>query len=57
MWRTMLEDGLNPATAEGAGTMWLELLTLTDLPEALFVLLGNGALISGLALAGAAARA
>lgn len=52
----MLEDGLNPETAEGAGTMGLELLRLADPPEVLLVPLGNGALISGVALAVKAAR-
>lgn len=46
-----LEDGLDPETAEGAGTIGLELLTLKDLPEVLAIPLGNGALINGLALA------
>ena len=52
----MLEDGLNPETAEGAGTMGLELLTLADVPEALLIPLGNGALINGVALAVKASR-
>ncbi len=47
----MLEDGLDPETAEGAGTMGLELLRLPDLPEVFVVPLGNGALLSALALA------
>lgn len=53
---TMLEDGLNPETAEGAGTLGLELLGLADLPEVLLIPLGNGALISGVALAVKASR-
>ncbi len=52
----MLEDGLNPEVSEGAGTMGLELLTLAEPPEMLLVPLGNGALISGVALAVKAAR-
>ncbi len=47
----MLEDSLNPETAEGAGTMGLELLTLENVPDVLLVPLGNGALINGVALA------
>lgn len=52
----MLEDGLNPETAEGAGTMGLELLTLAEVPDALLIPLGNGALINGVALAVKASR-
>lgn len=52
----MLEDGLNPETAEGAGTMGLELLTLENVPDVLLVPLGNGALINGVALAVKASR-
>lgn len=46
----MLEDSLDPETAEGAGTIGLELLILKDLPESLVVPLGNGALINGIGL-------
>jgi len=52
----MLEDSLNPETAEGAGTMGLELLRLEDVPDTLLILLGNGALINGVALAVKASR-
>lgn len=47
----MLIDSLDPETAEGAGTIGLELLTLADVPKILLVPLGNGALINGIALA------
>lgn len=46
----MLEDSLNPETAEGAGTMGLELLELGDVPDVLLIPLGNGAMINGIAL-------
>lgn len=52
----MLEDSLNPETAEGAGTMGLELLRLEDVPEVLLIPLGNGAMINGVALAVKASR-
>ena len=52
----MLEDSLNPETAEGAGTMGLELLGLADLPEVLLIPLGNGAMLNGIALAVKASR-
>ena len=52
----MLEDSLNPETAEGAGTMGLELLELETLPDILLIPLGNGALINGIALAVKASR-
>lgn len=52
----MLEDSLDPETAEGAGTMGLELLTLEDVPDTLLIPLGNGALINGVALAVKASR-
>ncbi len=52
----MLEDSLNPETAEGAGTMGLELLALPELPEILLIPLGNGAMLNGVALAVKAAR-
>lgn len=44
-----LEDGREPAIAEGAGTIALELLTSATRPAALYVPVGNGALISGIA--------
>ncbi|HWA34982.1 MAG TPA: pyridoxal-phosphate dependent enzyme [Cyclobacteriaceae bacterium] len=44
----MIEDGLVPETAEGAGTMALELLK-TDPFDALLIPLGNGALFNGIA--------
>lgn len=56
MGARMLEDGLNPETAEGAGTMGLELLTLQEVPDVLLIPLGNGALINGVALAVKASR-
>lgn len=52
----MLEDSLDPETAEGAGTLGLELLALREVPEVLVVPLGNGALINGIALAVKASR-
>ncbi len=52
----MLEDSLDLETAEGAGTMGLELLTLTDFPDTLIIPLGNGAMINGVALAVKATR-
>ena len=47
----MVEDGLEPATAEGAGTMGLELAAYPEPIETLLVPLGNGALFAGVALA------
>lgn len=52
----MLIDSLDPETAEGAGTMGLELLELADIPQTLIVPLGNGAMINGMALAVKATR-
>ncbi len=52
----MLEDSLDPETAEGAGTMGLELLELEDVPEVLLIPLGNGAMLNGIALALKASR-
>lgn len=52
----MLEDGLDPETAEGAGTIGLELLQLETVPDVLLIPLGNGALINGVALAVKASR-
>ncbi len=45
----MVEDGLEPAISEGAGTIGLELLELPEAPEVLLVPLGNGALLAGVA--------
>jgi threonine dehydratase len=44
-----LEDGREPAIAEGAGTIALELLTSATRPTAIYVPVGNGALICGVA--------
>lgn len=44
-----LEDGREPAIAEGAGTIALELLRSETRPAALYVPVGNGALICGIA--------
>jgi len=44
-----LEDGREPAIAEGAGTIALELLRSATRPLAIYVPVGNGALISGIA--------
>ncbi|HUG53651.1 MAG TPA: threonine/serine dehydratase [Vicinamibacteria bacterium] len=46
----LVEDGLEPATAEGAGTIGLEWLEFPESLDALLVSLGNGALLSGVAL-------
>jgi len=43
----MIEDSLEPATGEGAGTMGLELLELPQRLDALLVPLGNGAMLAG----------
>lgn len=43
----MIEDGLVAETAEGAGTIGLELLKLSNL-EAILIPLGNGALFNGI---------
>ena len=43
----MIEDGLDPAIAEGAGTIALELLRYPEPIDDLLVPLGNGALITG----------
>ena len=45
----MIEDSLDIATAEGAGTIGLELLGLPTPLDALVVPLGNGALLAGVA--------
>jgi threonine dehydratase len=45
----MVEDALEPATAEGAGTMALELLAFPRPPDAVLVPLGNGAMLAGVA--------
>jgi len=44
-----VEDGREPAIAEGAGTIALELLAAEPALDALFVPLGNGALLAGIA--------
>lgn len=44
-----LEDGKEPAIAEGAGTIAWELLQTTPRPAALYVPVGNGSLICGIA--------
>ena len=44
---TFVEDGRNPETAEGAGTLALELSRYSDPFDAVLVPLGNGALING----------
>ncbi len=45
----MIEDSLDPATGEGAGTIGLELLAFPEHLEALLVPLGNGAMLAGIA--------
>lgn len=45
----MIEDSLEPGTAEGAGTMGLELLTFSEPIASLVVPLGNGAMLAGIA--------
>ncbi|MEM9783632.1 MAG: pyridoxal-phosphate dependent enzyme [Pseudomonadota bacterium] len=47
----LVEDGSDIETAEGAGTMGLELARLTPRLDALIVPLGNGAMITGVAAA------
>ena len=46
---TMVEDGLDPAIAEGAGSIGLELLARGDAWDAIVVPLGDGALLGGTA--------
>jgi threonine dehydratase len=46
---TMVEDGLDPAIAEGAGSIGVELLAHGDAFDAIVVPLGNGALLGGVA--------
>lgn len=46
---TMVEDGLDPAIAEGAGSIGVELLSRGDAFDAVVVPLGNGALLGGVA--------
>jgi len=43
----MVEDSLDPATGEGAGTIAVELLGWAEPFDALLVALGNGALLTG----------
>jgi threonine dehydratase len=45
----MVEDGLEPAISEGAGTIALELLAWPEPLDAIVVPLGNGALLGGIA--------
>ncbi|HEY8312146.1 MAG TPA: threonine/serine dehydratase [Gemmatimonadaceae bacterium] len=45
----MIEDSLDPATGEGAGTMALELLEFPEHLDTLLVPLGNGAMLAGIA--------
>ena len=44
-----VEDSRDPEPTEGAGTMALELLTLPERLDAMFVPLGNGAMLAGMA--------
>lgn len=44
----MVEDSLEPATGEGAGTMGLELARWPEPLDTLLVALGNGAMITGI---------
>lgn len=46
----LVEDGFEPATGEGAGTIGLEWLEFPETLDALLVPLGNGALLGGVAL-------
>lgn len=46
----MVEDSLDPATGEGAGTIGLELAQWTEPLDAVLVALGNGAMIAGIGL-------
>lgn len=45
----MIEDGVEPALSEGAGTIGLELLAAA--PDVILVALGNGAILGGIARA------
>jgi len=45
----LIEDSLDPATGEGAGTIGLELLAFPERLETLLVPLGNGAMLGGIA--------
>jgi len=45
----MIEDSLDPATGEGAGTIGLELLAFPEHIDTLLVPLGNGAMLAGIA--------
>ncbi len=44
-----LEDGREPAIAEGAGTIAVELLRSETRPQAIYVPVGNGSLVCGIA--------
>jgi peptide deformylase len=46
---TMVEDGFDPAIAEGAGSIGVELLARDDAWDAIVVPLGDGALLGGIA--------
>ncbi|HET7063425.1 MAG TPA: pyridoxal-phosphate dependent enzyme, partial [Rudaea sp.] len=46
---TMIEDGFDPAIAEGAGSIGVELLARGDAWDAIVVPLGDGALLGGVA--------
>jgi len=46
---TMIEDGFDPAIAEGAGSVGVELLSRGDAWDAIVVPLGDGALTGGIA--------
>lgn len=48
---TMVEDGVEPLLSEGAGTIALEILEAEDVPDAVLVSLGNGAILGGMARA------
>lgn len=47
----LIEDSLEIATGEGAGTIGLEWLEFPERPDTMLVPLGNGALLAGVALA------
>jgi threonine dehydratase len=44
----MVEDSLEPATGEGAGTMGLELLRWKEEFDVMLIALGNGAMLTGI---------
>ena len=47
----MVEDGVEPALSEGAGTIAVELLEADAPPDVILVALGNGAILGGMARA------